>query len=88
MKTKLMVAKGKHPIYCFVSEQAAGLIRSTLKVTPISFIIYLFIYHNYSIEGSKFESWQGQEFSPRRPDRFCGPLNLLSNGYRELLPQG
>jgi hypothetical protein len=26
--------------------------------------------------------------SPRRPDRLCGPPNLLSNGYQGLLPLG
>jgi hypothetical protein len=26
--------------------------------------------------------------SPRRPDRFCGPPNLLSDAYRKLFPQG
>jgi hypothetical protein len=26
--------------------------------------------------------------SPRRPDRFWGPTNLLSNGYRGLFPRG
>jgi hypothetical protein len=26
--------------------------------------------------------------SPRRPDRFWGPFNLLSNGYWELFPRG
>jgi hypothetical protein len=26
--------------------------------------------------------------SPRRPDRFCGPPNLLSNGYRGSYPGG
>jgi hypothetical protein len=25
--------------------------------------------------------------SPRRPDRFWSPPNLLSNGYRELIPR-
>jgi hypothetical protein len=27
-------------------------------------------------------------FSPRCPDRFWGPSNLLSSGYRELFPAG
>jgi hypothetical protein len=26
-------------------------------------------------------------FSPLRPDRLCGPPNLLSNGYRRLFPR-
>jgi hypothetical protein len=26
--------------------------------------------------------------SPGRPDRFCGPPNLLSNGYRSLFLRG
>jgi hypothetical protein len=25
---------------------------------------------------------------PRRPDRFCGPPNFLSNGYRGFFPRG
>jgi hypothetical protein len=27
-------------------------------------------------------------FTPRRPNLFWGPLNFLSNGYRELFPLG
>jgi hypothetical protein len=30
----------------------------------------------------------GQEYSPCRPNRFCDPSNLLSNGYREQSDQG
>jgi hypothetical protein len=37
---------------------------------------------SWTTEGLEFESREGKEFSPYRPDRMWGSLSLLSNGSR------
>jgi hypothetical protein len=52
--------------------------------TPASLIIYLGLVTDYGLDGRGSIPGSDKIFlsSPQRPDRVCGPPNLLSSGHR------